>query len=438
MSETSFRKKAGAFVRRTVNSNLGRKIVVPLLRVLDITSGLAIRTRLGASFIGLIIPGSRPLLCSGCFTDHGLKLDADRIGILHALPCLNCGARGTKKLTRYLITVLASQFFVRGSVHRYPYGSAPIVVFNEAQFRKGSYQGPEWLRDDVALLSEKGRIGFFHYGPRLWMLGRVSPLKALQNPLKRESTINRIIREYPERTLPKGEVVYRLRANPENPSEHGEYDSQPEKFLGSGRLDSREQPVLYCSQDIEGCVHECRVTVEDELYLAVLKPTRDLRLLDLTALLREENVTEFDSLDMAVHMLFFAADHSYEITRAIAVASRKASFDGLLYPSYFSQVRSGAMRFETAYGISVRRFPNAAKYATSGIFANIALFGRPVKDGVVEVTGINRLIIHRAHYDFRFGPARETTKLTTRTSSCQFRHCFPPLFAGTPHHKMKR
>jgi hypothetical protein len=43
------------------------------------------------------------------------------------------------------------------------------------------------------------------------------------------------------------------------------------------------------------------------------------------------------------------------------------------------------MPFETAYGISVRRFPNAAKYATSGIFSNVALFGRPVKEGSLEV-----------------------------------------------------
>lgn len=114
---------------------------------------------------------------------------------------------------------------------------------------------------------------------------------------------------------------------------------------------------------------------------------------------------------MAVHMLFFAADHSYEITRAIAIAAGKAGFDGLLYPSYFSQVRSGAMPFETVYGISVRRFRNAAKYATAGIFANVALFGRPVKDGRVEVACINRLVIHKVHYDFRFGPALEKQQL---------------------------
>ena len=332
-------------------------------------------------------------------------MDADRIAIVHALPCPNCRKSGTKKLTPYLLDVLASQFFVRGSVRRFPYGSAPLVQFNERRFQDGDYVGPSWLQKDVELISEKGRIGFFQYGPRFWMFGEIEPLKDLQVSGKRDAVIERILKEYSERTLPKGEMMYRLRVNPKNPAAADEYDSPPDEFLGRGRLDSPEQPVLYCSQDIEGCVHECRVTVEDELYLASLKPTRDLRLLDLTAVLLEEHVTEFESLDMAVHMLFFAPDHSYEISRAIAIAARKAGFDGLLYPSYFSQVRSGAMPFETVYGISVRRFPGAAQYAKAGIFSNVALFGRPVKEGALAVTCIDRLVIHKVRYEFRFGPA---------------------------------
>ncbi|MGD0221412.1 MAG: RES family NAD+ phosphorylase [Terriglobia bacterium] len=392
-------------MRSVVGSNIGRKILVPILRALDVAGGLAITTRIGARLVGLIIPKSRPILCAACFTDHGLRMDADRLGIPHALPCPNCGAQGTKKLTLYLVRVLASQFFVRGSVRRFSYGSAPLVQFNEARFQRGDYVGPNWIQKDVALISEKGRIGLFHYGPHLWMFGEIEPLKALQDSLERDAIVDRILKEYPERILPQGEIIYRLRANPENPVARGEYDSPPDKVLGCGRLDSPGQPVLYCSQDIEGCVHECRVTVEDELYLASLKPTRNLKLLDLTVLLHEEHVTEFESLDLAVHMLFFAADHSYEITRAIAIAASKAGFDGLLYPSYFSQVRSGAMPFETAYGISVRQFPDAAKYATSTIFSNVALFGRPIKEGILAVTCIDRLVIHKVHYDFRFGPA---------------------------------
>lgn len=398
----SVQKKARDLCRRVVTTKLGQKAV----RLLDAVGGIAITTTLGAKFVATIFPKARPVLCANCFTDYGLRLDAARVGIQNALPCPNCGSRDAKKLTPFLLEVLASQFFVRGSVRRAMYGSAPRVQFNERRFGTGDYEGETWLRRDVELITKAARIGFFHYGPRFWMLGEVAPLKALCDPQQRDTIIARIIREYPERVLPEGEIVHRLRLNPKNAQSPSEYDSPPDELLGRGRLDSAGLPVLYCAQNIEGCVHECRVSVEDELFLATLKATRDLRLLDLTEVLQEdEHVDEFDSLDIAVHMLFFAPDHSYEISRALAIAVRKAGFDGLLYPSYFSQVRSGAMPFESVYGISVRRFPHAADHAKSGIFTNVGLFGRPVRDADLEVACINRLVLHKAHYDIRFGPA---------------------------------
>lgn len=405
--KATLRKKARAIFQRAIKSNLGQRTIVPCLRFLDMAGRLAIRTRIGAWLAYAIMPDARPVFCAACLTDRGLKFEADRVGILNALACPNCGARGTKKLTPYLAQVLASRFFVRGSVHRFNYGAAPLVQFNEVRVGDGDYEGPPWLRSDIELIGEKARIGLFHYGPRLWMVGEIEPLKALQDEASRKAIVDRILREYPSRTLSQSEPIYRLRVNPTDPIDSSEYDSPPDSFLGRGRLDSPALPILYCSQDIEGCVHECRVTVEDDLFLAALVPTRDIRLLDLTELL-DEDVTEFESLDLAVHMLFFASAHSYEITREIAVAARQAGFDGLIYPSYFSQVRSGAMPLETAgYGLSVRRFPRAAGYAKSSIFPNVALFGRPVREKVVEVSCINRLVLHKVHYDIQFGPARE-------------------------------
>ena len=126
--------------------------------------------------------------------------------------------------------------------------------------------------------------------------------------------------------------------------------------------------------------------------------------MDLTDVLKEET-TEFESLDMAVHMLFFAGEHSYEISREIASAAYKAELDGLIYPSYFSSVRTGAMSFDTAYGISVRRFSSYTNQATSQVIENLALFGRPIEKGTVIVKCINKLVLNRVIYDVQFGPA---------------------------------
>lgn len=377
-----------------------------LFRTLDVIGGVAITTWLGAGLVATILPASRPLLCADCFADHGLRMHANRVGIVNALPCPNCGAKTSKKLTAYLIHVLAHEFFVRGSVQRASYGAAPRVQYNEYQFGSGDYYGPPWTKQDIELIGESVRAGFFHYGPRLWMLGEVSPLKGLQDKEQRHSVIQRILTEYPSRIWSAAETFYRLRLNPESPDAAAEYDSAPDELLERGRLDSAGLPIMYCSKDIEGCAHECRVTVEDDLYLATLRPTQELRLLDLTELLTEEGVTEFESLDMAIHMLFYAGPHSYPISRAIALAASKAGFDGLIYPSYFGQVRSGQMPFDTRLGISVRRFPGAAERERKGIYPNLAFFGRPLKDGRVKVACINRIVLNVVSYDMHFGPVQ--------------------------------
>lgn len=163
--------------------------------------------------------------------------------------------------------------------------------------------------------------------------------------------------------------------------------------------------MLYRSPDLQVCVHECRVTAEDELYVATLSPNSPLHLLDLSVLLKEEDVTEFESLDMAVHMLFFAAKHAYKITREIAAAVRTAGLRGIVSPSCFSLLRLGVKPFQTVYGISHRRIPQYQEHEQAKAIPNLALFGRPIEEGTVSVQSINKLILSRVAYDFHFGPA---------------------------------
>lgn len=339
------------------------------------------------------------LLCSDCFNDAGLKLDSFKIGIESKSPCPNCKSKEGKKLNSNLIATLSYRFFVRGTLHKTKFGAAPIIQFNEHQETSINVLGE--LRNDIALIEKAIHVGFFYYGPRLWMVGDVEPLEALQSQSAKGKVIKRIIEEYPTKTFSKNETFFRLRKNPENPSEFSQYDSPP--VSGNGRLDSQGLPILYGSQDLEVCIHECRVTVEDELFVASLCPTKDLELLDLTELLEEE-ATEFESLDIAIHMLFLARSHSYEICRNIALFAKKSGYDGIIYPSYFSTIRTGAVPFDTVYGISIRKFPLYTDYAKSQVIPNLALFGKPIKEGSVTVKCINKLILDKVQYDFQFGP----------------------------------
>jgi len=276
-------------------------------------------------------PPSEPdeiVACSDCFNDQGLKLDAFLIGLDSPSPCPNCGKTSGRKLSRHLLGALAHRFFVWGTLHRCDYGAAPIVQFNH--HRATEIDSASWFEADLRLIGQLLGVGFFYYGPRLWMVGEVEPLKALQEPSTRTEIIARILNEYPTTEITSDQLLYRLRRNPQRPDKFDEYDSPPIDLTDSGRLDSKGFPVLYCSQDLQVCIHECRVTAEDELFVATLAPTRKLKVLDFAELLWEENATEFDSLDTAIHMLFLAGSHSYDISRAISLSAHDAGFDGLI------------------------------------------------------------------------------------------------------------
>jgi hypothetical protein len=344
------------------------------------------------------------VLCSNCFVDEGLRIDSWKHGIEQQGNCPNCNSSDGKKLTREHVLGLADRFFVNGTTVRFDYGAAPAVVCNEHHYGKSDISPSAWLRNDLKLIEDAGRIGFFHYGPRFWMFGEIEPLKALQDPATRSPVVERVLKEYPERILAKDTKFYRVRVNPLRPAEPDEYDSPPTHVAGKGRLDFVGFSVMYGSQDLDICIHECRATAEDEMYVATLRPNRDLRLLDLTAVLRED-VTEFESLDLAIHMLFLAKSHSYEISREIAKAVRGIGLDGLIYPSYFSLLRTGGRPFETAYGLSIRRFhPQAEQYAATYTIPNFALFGRPIEQNTVSVKCINRMILTQVGYAGHFGP----------------------------------
>ncbi len=78
-------------------------------------------------------PEDQAVACSACFTDRGLKLDAEQIGIEDATPCPNCGNTAGRKLPIAGLEALAHRFFVWGSLSRHKYGAAPLIQFNEKQ-----------------------------------------------------------------------------------------------------------------------------------------------------------------------------------------------------------------------------------------------------------------------------------------------------------------
>ncbi len=358
-------------------------------------------------FWGLVI--ERVVLCSDCFLDHGLRLHAQRIGFSSPFRCPNCKKRTGKKLDLQSLSALAREFFVNGTRIRTDYGGAPVVEYNQYRTTDVDFVGS--LNNDATLISNTLGIGFFYYGPRFWMLGQIEPLLQLQDPDTRGPVIDQILAKYPVVTLTASDTLYRMRTRVEKPSNASEYDGQPLRIAGTGRLDSPGFPMLYASQDIEICIHECRATVDEEIYVGTLIPKRSLRLLDLAEILDDgRHVSEFERLDLAVNMLFLAGPHSYEICRSIAKAACEANFDGIIYPSYFSMVRSGSIPYEATWGLAHRGIVQFRSHEDKKIIRNVAIFGRPVEAGLLEVRCINRVILRQATYDLGFGPVLAATE----------------------------
>lgn len=154
------------------------------------------------------------------------------------------------------------------------------------------------------------------------------------------------------------------------------------------------------------CLHECRVTAEDDLYVATLTPSRPLKVLDLSVVLEEpENISEFESLDIAVHMLFMAGKHSYEITRDIAKIAKSHGFDGIIYPSFFSLLRLGVMPLRNMRGISHRKIPQFHNQENSFSVPNLAIFDRPIQSNLIKIICLNKISLTRVEYNYIFGPA---------------------------------
>ena len=103
------------------------------------------------------------VLCSECFHDQGLRLNAEQIGIVDDLHCPNCGSKSGRKLSRHLVSLLAEQFFVCGTIKRYDFGAAPRIQFNSLQTTE--IKPSPWFEADVHLIEKSIDVGFFYYSP---------------------------------------------------------------------------------------------------------------------------------------------------------------------------------------------------------------------------------------------------------------------------------
>lgn len=324
------------------------------------------------------------IMCSECFKDFGLKYEAQAIGCNDSSVCPTCGHTIGKKLSHENIQMLCDRFFISGTYEKMMFGGASVLNVSEEGLFEPDIVVSDNLKYDMSLLHKQLGVGFFYAAPQMWRLGLISWLEYLtgKNRKKKECAIRKLIARIAPKIVGPESMFYRIRTNiTDGIVEPKMYDAPPSEYASEGRLNVAGNPVLYAAFDIETCIHECRATINDTLHIATIKPLTELKLLDFTEVIADsKEYTPFEMLDIAIRFLFTANSTTYPITQALAAKVKDKGYDGIIYSSFFNQVR-----------------PKEYK--------NIALFGRPVEEGKVCIYCINRIQLETVQYQFLLGPA---------------------------------
>lgn len=316
------------------------------------------------------------IICSDCFRRHGLKLMAERFGVKDGEPCPHCGSRNGAKLALEKVKELAFDYIVNGSYFRTTFGGSPVYMLSDMGHDDKLFDHDP----DLLLLLDKCDLSAFFYAPATWRVGITTWIEELQSNSRstRKKAVERLIGECDITVCESGTVFYRLLSRLYGDcSDPLSYDSPHWKYQKKGRFGLRGSSVLYLSSSIESAIHECRVTVEDELFLASVSIKQPLRIVDLTKTLNDAG-DPWEDLSDSLSFICSTGKDAYSITRAIARAAFEKGYDGIYYWSFFNQVS-----------------PEKGK--------NLVLFGSPVKDEKVDIVSIDRLILDQIKYSFSLG-----------------------------------
>jgi len=139
-------------------------------------------------------------------------------------------------------------------------------------------------QSDWALIRQAigGRLWF--RSPRLFYLG-ITNHYGLHGSLPKDVVRDQIVPKLRFTEIDKTTTIYRIRLNltDHNKFDEGQFDAPPKpRRRGFGRFDNRNLPLFYGSPNLQVCIHECRVTLVDDIFVASLIPTKKLSLIDLT------------------------------------------------------------------------------------------------------------------------------------------------------------
>jgi hypothetical protein len=341
------------------------------------------------------------VFCVECFSNDGIRAEAARIAVADGVACKNCGSMSPRLTTVEQVDELVHVFFVHGSTA--PAGRwGPILKMSSGKLpSKREPAFDKTLRRDYVLLRRAGSGTLFRKAPSTWRLGYTTiadhvetAITAAVRPTESSAVVrlfDRLIDHCVSGVIPMGRRIYRLRRNIDLPFDVSQFDAPPTNVTSPTRFSDESWPLLYGAFDVETCLHECRVLAEHSPTLATLVPTRELRVVDLTDVpydAADASGGEGGDLFYCISARIVFASRS-RLSQIFGQRSRERGFDGIVYPSFFSDVR-----------------PNRERHP------NIVLFGNPLRDGIVTLRSLNHLRLNMIRMSLRL--ARSSSHLPRR------------------------
>lgn len=327
------------------------------------------------------------VLCSDCFLNSGLRLEAENIGIRAASKCPGCGSTQGRKLGQKQLEKLTIRFFVQATTPHGIGGYASVLQYN-SELMGDKVDFDEKTSHDWDLIRKQIGGGLFFYGPPLWRIG-ITEHYDEPNVIS-DDTIAEIVKSLTIKTYPVGTRTFRIRKNinPEETLEPSQYDVPPAHIKRDlGRYDDATLPILYTSPSLPVCLHECRTVITDDVFVATLEAKTALRLADLTADYNQNPKSPFEDLRYFFNGIFLTRDEtSYDIARRIAGAIKNSlSVDGFITNSFFTTV------------------------SQEPVSQNLCFFADAMKSGKLALHSLNRLHLETVSYSYAFGPNFSST-----------------------------
>lgn len=328
----------------------------------------------------------RPLLCSNCLRDDGLRHTSESLGRKLKEPCHLCKSIGGVGLTKVHLDELIFKFFVEGTYQHGLGGYATVLKTSD----KGGVSDSVSLMDNTRADWDKihAAVGrnLFYYGPPLWRLGYTEHWDwydsgEVAEPHLSRSGLEKAICASPERVLNAGSMLYRVRLNlGERGSIVSEYDAPPVGAkMEFDRFDSADVPIFYAGKTVDVCLHEIRLSNRDEITVATCVVAGKLHLLDITGEGCQTGSTPFEDPLFFYNGLVLSNSRQNECRMLARTIQKMGKYDGFIYKSYHSPVM---------------RSPGV----------NVAMFGWPIRDGRLTVRSINNIFLRKVRADYQLGP----------------------------------